>query len=138
MRRHDIQNGFTAPPPTYECIRTQVFRKIMSSEFFRQLVIIQQRCCLYDDVYIISYTGWRCGRIGKEQAGGAASQKNHFIDQRAKFLNSRFKDFDIGVVTNITHEHLDYHKMPVERRFRGGRLGRYRAPLALATHVRHP
>jgi hypothetical protein len=36
--------------------------------------------------------------LGKNQAGGAASQKNHFIHQRAKFLNGRFKDFDIGVV----------------------------------------
>jgi DDE superfamily endonuclease len=30
-------------------------------------------------------------------------QKNHFIDQRAKFLNGRFKDFDIGVVFFYNH-----------------------------------
>jgi hypothetical protein len=102
MRRHDIQNGLTASPPAYECVRTQVFRKIMPSEFFRQPVIIQQRGCFYDDVNIIGYAGRRCGRIGKEQAGSAASQKNHFIGQRTQFLNGRFEDFDIGMVFFIT------------------------------------
>ena len=97
MCRHNIQNGFTAPPPAYESVRTHVFREVMLFEFFRQLVIIQQRCCFYDDVNIIGYTGWRCGRIGKEQASGAASQKYHFIDKRAKLVNGCFKDLDIGV-----------------------------------------
>ena len=81
---HDVQFHFVDQPAAERRASTGVFLKAEGAQAFGESSVVRVRGDFGDDIGVECRTHLRCGLVGDEQFRGAASDKNHLVQQRTQ------------------------------------------------------